>query len=59
MTQFVIHREAGPGWTPGKGVLEQPGVAEHSAFMDELAGQGFLVVAGPLAGGERLTARSD
>lgn len=53
MTQFVIHREAGPAWTPGKGALEQPGVADHSAFMGELAEQGFLLVAGPLAGTER------
>ena len=53
MTRFVVHREAGPGWTSGKGALDQPGVAEHSAFMTELAEQGFLLLAGPLDGTER------
>jgi hypothetical protein len=41
----------GNGWTDGAGALAQPGVAEHS-FMNELADQGFLLLAGPLANSE-------
>ena len=53
MSRFVVHREAGPGWTDGKGALDQPGVAEHSAFMAQLAEEGFVLLAGPLAGSEQ------
>lgn len=52
MPRFVVQREAGPGWSPGRGALEQPGVAQHSAFMNDLAEAGFLLLAGPLAGSE-------
>jgi uncharacterized protein YciI len=30
---------------------EQPGWAEHAAFMDELARSGFVVIGGPLGDG--------
>jgi uncharacterized protein YciI len=52
MSRFVVVREAGIGWTDGAGALAQPGVAEHSSFMNELADQGFLLLAGPLANSE-------
>ncbi len=52
MTLFAVIREAGPGWAPG-GIHEQPGVGEHAAFMDRLASDGLVLVAGPLAGSER------
>jgi uncharacterized protein YciI len=52
MTHFLVHREAGAGWIPGKGALEQPGIAEHTAFMNELADRGVVLLAGPLAGSE-------
>jgi uncharacterized protein YciI len=53
MTQFVVQREAGRGWTPGKGAFEQPGASEHAAFMNKLAEEGFVLLAGPVAGSER------
>jgi uncharacterized protein len=53
MSYFVVHREAGPRWTDGKSAFEQPGAAEHSAFMNQLAEQGFVLLAGPLAGSEQ------
>jgi uncharacterized protein YciI len=53
MSRFAVVREAGPGWAAGKGALEQPGVVDHSAFMDGLAEHGFLLLAGPLAGSEQ------
>jgi uncharacterized protein YciI len=52
VTYFAVIREAGPGWTDGKGITEQPAVDEHAAFMNALADEGFLLFAGPLAGSE-------
>jgi uncharacterized protein YciI len=52
MSYFVVIREAGPGWTDGKPTMEQPGVTEHSRFMNGLAEEGFVLFAGPLAGTE-------
>jgi hypothetical protein len=52
MSTFVVTRDAGPAWTPG-GIYEQPGVNEHATFMNELAGEGFVLFGGPLAGTER------
>src|SRR6266567_9487234 len=49
---YAIIREAGPGWTSGKGAFGQPGASDHAAFMNTLAGEGFVLFAGPLAGSE-------
>ena len=51
MSYFAVIREAGPGWTKG-GIAAQPGVADHAAFMNGLADEGFVIFAGPLAGTE-------
>jgi uncharacterized protein YciI len=51
MSNYVVTREAGPGWANG-GISAQPGVDEHSAFMNSLANEGFLLFAGPLARSE-------
>jgi uncharacterized protein YciI len=52
MSVYAIIREAGPGWSDGKGAFDQPGVNDHAAYMDRLAKEGFLQCAGPLAGSE-------
>jgi uncharacterized protein YciI len=52
MSYYAVTREAGPGWTDG-GIAAQPGVAEHAAFMNELAAERFVLFAGPLAGTEQ------
>jgi uncharacterized protein YciI len=52
MSLFAVTREAGPSWTDGKGAFEQPEVNDHGAFMNELADEGLLLFAGPLAGTE-------
>lgn len=44
--QVLLHR-AGPGWQPGVGFREQPGVGLHIGFMRELAEEGVLVLGGP------------
>jgi uncharacterized protein YciI len=49
---FAVTREAGPGWTDGKGAFEQPAANDHAAFMSGLADEGFVLFAGPLAGSE-------
>jgi uncharacterized protein YciI len=52
MGYFAVTREAGPGWTEGRGAFEQPEAGDHALFMNELATEGFLLFAGPLAGSE-------
>lgn len=53
MSLFAVTREAGPNWTAGKGAFEQPGAADHAAYMNTLAAAGIVVVAGPLARSEQ------
>ena len=53
MSLYAITRQAGPGWTDGKGAFDQPGANDHAAFMNTLAGEGFVLFAGPLAGSEQ------
>jgi uncharacterized protein YciI len=48
---FAVIRRAGPGWQDG-GIDDQPAVDAHAAFVNALAQDGFLVLAGPLAGTE-------
>jgi uncharacterized protein YciI len=52
MSYFAVIREAGPGWRDGTGTLQQPGAADHAAFMNALANDGLVLFAGPLAGSE-------
>jgi uncharacterized protein YciI len=52
MTRFAVIRVAGPGWRAG-GIGDQPAAGEHAAFMNALADDGFVLLAGPLAGSER------
>jgi uncharacterized protein YciI len=52
MSLFAITREAGPNWSDGKGAFEQAAVNDHAAFMGNLADEGFVLFAGPLAGSE-------
>jgi uncharacterized protein YciI len=53
MSLFAVTREAGPSWIDGKGASEQPAVNDHAAFMNNLADDGFVLFAGPLAGTEQ------
>ena len=57
MSLFAVTREAGPSWTEGKGAFEQPAVNDHTAFMNRLAEDGFVLFAGPLAGSEHARIR--
>ena len=53
MSYFAVTREAGPAWIDGNGAFDQPGAADHAAFMNALHEDGLVVVAGPLAGSEQ------
>jgi uncharacterized protein YciI len=57
MSYYAVIREAGPGWSEG-GIAAQPDVAEHAAFMNDLAGDGIVLFAGPLAGSETARLRA-
>jgi len=52
MSLYAVTREAGPNWVDGNGAFDQPLVNEHAAFMNNLADEGFVLFAGPLAGTE-------
>ena len=51
MSYYAVIRDAGPRWVDG-GIAAQPDMADHTAFMNGLADEGLVVVAGPLAGTE-------
>ncbi|HTP18186.1 MAG TPA: YciI family protein [Solirubrobacteraceae bacterium] len=48
---FAMIRKGGPGWDPVRPLREQEKWDEHARFMDELAEEGFVVLAGPLGDG--------
>jgi hypothetical protein len=52
MGYFAVTRDAGPGWSDGTAAFQQPDAGEHASFMNELAEEGFVLFAGPLAGSE-------
>ena len=56
MSLYAITREAGAAWTTG-GIFDQPALDEHASFMNTLADEGFLRLAGPLARSEEGHAR--
>ena len=60
MSLFAVTRHAGPAWIDAKGAFEQPGVNDHAAFMNDLADEGLVLFAGPVAGSEagRIRVRS-
>ena len=48
---FAVIRERGPAWDDSRPLLEQQdGWHAHAEFMDALAAEGFVLVAGPLEG---------
>jgi uncharacterized protein YciI len=57
MSYYAVIREAGPGWSDG-GITAQPDVGDHAAFMNNLADEGLVLFAGPLAGTETARVRA-
>jgi hypothetical protein len=52
VSYFAVIREAGPAWAIG-GILDQPELDDHGAFMNALPAEAFVLLGGPLAGSER------
>lgn len=48
MKYFAVTRERGPAWNEALVRSEQPKWAEHAAFMNQLAEEGFVVFGGPV-----------
>jgi hypothetical protein len=48
MPLFVLTRERGPNWDAARGLREQAAWDEHAAFMEALAGEGFIFLGGLL-----------
>jgi len=48
---FVMIRRGGPAWDPSRPLRDQDNWDEHAKFMDDLAEEGFVVLAGPLGDG--------
>jgi uncharacterized protein YciI len=51
MKYFAATRERGPSWDHARAMAEQDRWAEHAAFMNALAAEGFVVLGGPLGDG--------
>ena len=53
MTLFAVTRSAGTAWIEGRTAFEQPDAAAHNNYMHQLAEDGLVLFAGPLAGSEQ------
>jgi uncharacterized protein YciI len=53
MAYFVLTLVHGPGWDPSRPIRDQRAWDDHAAFMDGLVADGFILLGGPLADGER------
>jgi len=51
---FAVTVEHGPGWDSSRPMREQDEWDAHARYMDELVDDGFIVLGGPLADGERV-----
>jgi uncharacterized protein YciI len=50
MPYFVVINEAGPNWNNQRTMREQNGWDEHAKFIDKLADDHIIIMAGPLRG---------
>ncbi len=53
-TYFVVRRVRGPAWNAAVPMRAQALWAEHAAFMNALAADGFVVLGGPVGTGEEV-----
>ena len=54
MTYFAVFREPGDAWDASRPMRQQERWADHAAFMDALADDGFVVLGGPLGAGSQV-----
>jgi uncharacterized protein YciI len=53
MPHFALALVHGPAWDDTRGIREQEAWTEHADFMDDLVADGFILLGGPLGGGEQ------
>ena len=53
-TYITVRRVRGPAWNVSLPMRAQAQWAEHAAFMNALAAEGFAVLGGPLGSGEEI-----
>ena len=53
-TYFAVRRVRGPAWIATAPMRDQALRAEHAAFMNALAAEGFVLLGGPLGTGEEV-----
>jgi uncharacterized protein YciI len=51
LSYLAVRRVRGPAWDASSPLRGQAGWAEHAAFMNALAAEGFVVLGGPLGDG--------
>ena len=49
MPYFAVVNESGPAWNPSRSRRDQEKWAEHAAYIDALASEGFFLLVGPLS----------
>ena len=49
---YLVERANGPAWDYSRGRREQAEWDEHAALMDALTEEGFVVLGGPVGGGD-------
>lgn len=54
MPYFALTMVCGPNWDAARPRREQDGWGEHAAFMDRLAGEGFVILGGPVGDGKEV-----
>jgi uncharacterized protein YciI len=47
---FLVTRGHDPNWAEGRLMREQDAWSAHAAFMDQLVGEAFVVLGGPISG---------
>jgi uncharacterized protein YciI len=52
MATFAVRLVHGPGWDSSRQIRDQEGWTQHAAFMDGLVAEGFIILGGPVGGGE-------
>jgi uncharacterized protein YciI len=52
MANFSVRLAHGPGWDSSRQIRDQDAWDEHAAFMDGLVDDGFVILGGPVGGGE-------
>ena len=53
-TLFLVFRDPGPAWVPGRSSRKQPLWDEHAVFMDRLFDDGRVILGGPYADDTRV-----